>query len=300
MPNTISLPGDLQTPLGNSLKDPTKIQQRIFPESQFFLSEYLLRGPIDTPSGTVEYQIAKLDDQGYAEIGDVQDVEPDAVYPRLDGSQEDTSYGGTNQYGAEFKITYPAIRKNRENDLLRGSKWLRNHMVRDDVRRLDAVFRAAATAHNRTVTTAADARWDVEGAAYDALTAALGEAGDGVDYDTLILNKRDAYKLAAVRDIKEATRYTDTKATSPVYNSPLSRLDGLVGFENVVIHPNWVQGQALAVARGEAGFVGENLPLEVVSIDDPKHEAVWVRGRKEAAPFIDVPQAFTLFTGIFG
>ena len=30
------------------------------------------------------------------------------------------------------------------------------------------------------------------------------------------------------------------------------------------------------------------------------HEATWVRAREAAAPFIDVPQAFTLFTGIFG
>ena len=120
-----------------------------------------------------------------------------------------------------------------------------------------------------------------------------------MDYDTLILNKRDAFRLAAVKDIKEATRFTDTKATSPVYNAPLTRLDGLLGM-NVVVHPNWTQGQALAVAKGQAGFVGEELPLQLVTIRDEEHEATIVRARKAAAPFIDVPQAFTLFTGIFG
>ena len=131
-----------------------------------------------------------------------------------------------------------------------------------------------------------------------AVRIAFGDAGEGVDYDTLILNKRDAFRLAAVRDIKEATRYTDTRATSPVYNSPLSKLDGLLGL-NVVVHPNWEQGKALAVARGEAGFVGEELPLELVTIRDDVHEATIVRARKAAAPFIDVPQAFQVFEGIF-
>jgi len=299
MPKTISLPGDFNTPLASILKDITKVQGRVFPENQFFLSEFLLRGPVSVPSGVVETQVAKLDDQGYAERGDIQDVEPEGVYPRLDGSAEETTYGATNQYGAEFKITDVAVRRNRENDFVRGTKWLRNHMVRDDARRLTNVFSKAATDYSRVTATEVGQTWDVTGAAYDALTAAFGEAGDGVDYDTLILNKRDAFKLAAVADIKEATRYTDTRATAPVYNSPLSKLDGLLGM-NVVIHPNWTQGQALAVAKGEAGFVGEELPLELETIRDDVHEATIVRVRKAAAPFIDVPQAFTLFTGIFG
>ena len=46
--------------------------------------------------------------------------------------------------------------------------------------------------------------------------------------------------------------------------------------------------------------MGEELPLELVPIRDEKHEATILRARKAAAPFIDVPQAFTLFTGIFG
>lgn len=299
MPNTIMFPADFKTPVASALKDITKIQQRVFPNDQLFLSEFLLRGPIAVPSGTVEYQVAKLDDGGYFEHGDVQDVEPDGVYPRVDGYAEDTSYGGTNQYGAEFRVTDPAVRRNRVNDLVAGLPRLRNHMVRDDARRLKAAFNQAAATHSRITTTDSSALWSQEGAAYDALTAAFGEAGEGVDYDTLILNKRDAFRLAAVKDIKEATRFTDTKATSPVYNAPLTRLDGLLGM-NVVVHPNWTQGQALAVAKGQAGFVGEELPLQLVTIRDEEHEATIVRARKAAAPFIDVPQAFTLFTGIFG
>lgn len=299
MPNTITFPADFKTPLANALKEPAKIQQRIFPKEQSFLSEYLLRGPISVPSGTVEYQVAKLDDGGYFSRGDIQDVEPNGVYPRLDGYADETSYGGTNQYGGEIVITDPAVRRNRVNDLIAGGPRLRNHMVRDDARRLQAAFLKAAADHSRTTTTESSATWDKENAFYEALTAALGEAGDGVDYDTLILNKRDAFRLAAVKDIRDATRYTDTQGTSPLYNTPLSRLDGLMGM-NVVVHPNWTQGQALAVAKGQAGFVGEELPLQLVPIRDETHEATILRARKAAAPFIDVPQAFTLFTGIFG
>ena len=298
MPNTISLPGDFNSPLASLLKDPTKVQQRLFPQEQFFLSEYLFRGPVAAPSGTVEYQIAELEDGGYFDRGDVQDVEPEGVYPRLDGFSEATNYGGTGQYGAEFKVTDQALRRNRENDIVRGLSRLRNHMVRDDARRVTAVFNKASVDHSRVVPVEAGDTWDVEGKAYTAITSALGEAGEGVDYDTLILNKRDAFRLANAPDIKTATQYTDTAATSPVYNAPASRLNGLFGL-NVIIHPNWNQGQALAVARGEAGFVAEELPLEVVTIRDETHEATWVRARKAAAPFIDVPQAFTVFTGIF-
>lgn len=299
MPNTISFPADFNTPVANALKDITKVQKRTFPDDQFFISEYLLRGPVSVPSGTVEYQIAAIEDDLYFDRGDVQDVEPDGVYPRVDKYEEATQYGGTKQYGAEFKVTDPAVRRNRANDLVLGVRRLKNHMVRDDARRLMTVFNRAATDHSRISTTETGATWDVEGAAYDALTAAFGEAGDGVDYDTLILNKRDAFRLAAVKDIKEATRYTDTKGTSPLYNAPLSKLDGLLGM-NVIVHPNWAQGQALAVAKGEAGFVGEELPFQLETIRDAVHEATIVRARKAAAPFIDVPQAFTLFDGIFG
>lgn len=299
MPNTISFPADFNTPVANALKDITKVQKRTFPDDQFFISEYLLRGPVSVPSGTVEYQIAAIEDDLYFDRGDVQDVEPDGVYPRVDKYEEDTNYGGTKQYGAEFKVTDQAVRRNRANDLVLGVRRLKNHMVRDDARRLMAVFNRAATDHSRISTTEPGATWDVEGAAYDVLTAAFGEAGDGVDYDTLILNKRDAFRLAAVKDIKEATRYTDTQGTSPLYNAPLSKLDGLLGM-NVIVHPNWAQGQALAVAKGEAGFVGEELPFQLETIRDAVHEATIVRARKAAAPFIDVPQAFTLFDGIFG
>ncbi|WP_417653110.1 hypothetical protein, partial [Enterobacter hormaechei] len=78
-------PADFNTPVASALKDITKVQQRLFPQDQFFLSEYLLRGPISVPSGTVEYQVAKLDEGGYFDRGDVQDVEPDGVFPRVDG-----------------------------------------------------------------------------------------------------------------------------------------------------------------------------------------------------------------------
>lgn len=298
MPETIKFPADFKTPVANTLKDITTVQKRLFPENQFFLSEYLLRGPISVPSGALEYQIAATDDDNYFDRGDVQDVEPDAVYANLDGYREVTNYGGTNQYGAEFKVTDQAVRRNRANDLVEGTRRLRNHMIRDDARRLRAAFAKAATDYSRVTETQVGAKWDQEGAFWDALTAAFGEAGEGVDYDTLILNKRDAFRLAAVKDIREATRYTDTRATSPVYNAPLSKLDGVLGM-SVVVHPNWVQGQALAVAKGEAGFVGEELPLQLEAIPDRVHEATIVRARKAAAPFIDVPQAFTLFTDIF-
>lgn len=299
MPNTIMFPADFNTPVASALKDITKVQQRLFPQDQFFLSEYLLRGPISVPSGTTEYQVAKLDEGGYFDRGDVQDVEPDGVFPRVDGYSEVTSYGGTNEYGAEFRVTDAAVRRNRVNELTANLPRLRNHMVRDDARRLQAAFLKAAADHSRTTATESTATWDKENAFYEALTAALGEAGEGVDYDTIILNKRDAFRLAAVKDIRDSTRYTDTQGTSPLYNSPLSRLDGLMGM-NVVVHPNWAQGQALAVAKGQAGFVGEELPLQLETIPDRVHQATIVRARKAAAPFIDVPQAFTLFTGIFG
>ena len=299
MPNTIMFPADFNTPVASALKDITKVQQRLFPQDQFFLSEYLLRGPISVPSGTVEYQVAKLDEGGYFDRGDVQDVEPDGVFPRVDGYSEVTSYGGTNEYGAEFRVTDAAVRRNRVNELTANLPRLRNHMVRDDARRLQAAFLKAAADHSRTTATETSATWDKENAFYEALTAALGEAGEGVDYDTIILNKRDAFRLAAVKDIRESTRYTDTQGTSPLYNSPLSRLDGLMGM-NVVVHPNWTQGQALAVAKGQAGFVGEEMPLQLETIPDRVHQATIVRASKAAAPFIDVPQAFTLFTGIFG
>ena len=66
MPNTIMFPADFNTPVASALKDITKVQQRLFPQDQFFLSEYLLRGPISVPSGTVEDQVAKLDEGGYS------------------------------------------------------------------------------------------------------------------------------------------------------------------------------------------------------------------------------------------
>lgn len=298
MPNTLTLPGDYQPSVSSLLKAPTKIAGRIISPDKFFLSDFLFRGPIPTPSGVVEYQVTKLDDQEYAASGDVRDVEPGGVYPVLDGWDESSTFGGTNKYGAEYHVTQEAEDRNDINPMVKGNKFIRNHMVRDDARRLFNALTAAATAYDRYVTTEAGATWDVEGAAYDALTAAFGAAPEGVTFDTLILNQQDAFRLAAVADIKQATKYTDTRATSPIYNSPLSKLDGLLGL-NVVVHPNAPAKTGWLIERGGAGFVGLEKNFEVVVIPDDEHERKIVRGRKRAAPFVDTPGAFQVINGIF-
>ena len=98
---TITLPGDYQPSVRSLLKDPTKIAGRIISPDVSFLSDYLLRGPIATPSGVVEYEVAKLDDL-YAGRGDFQDIEPMAEYPMLDIAEGETTYGSSGKYGAGY------------------------------------------------------------------------------------------------------------------------------------------------------------------------------------------------------
>ena len=128
-----------------------------------FLSDYLLRGPIATPSGVVEYEVAKLDDL-YAGRGDFQDIEPMAEYPMLDIAEGETTYGSSVKYGAGYKVAYEAVDRNDVNPMIKGNRKIQNHLVRTDATRTLAAFEKAVLDNNRKVNATGD--WGKEGFAW--------------------------------------------------------------------------------------------------------------------------------------
>lgn len=293
---TLTLPGDYEPSVKSLLKAPTKIQGRIIDPNVQFLSDYLFRGPINTPSGVVEYQVAKLDDL-YAGRGDFKNIEPMSEYPMLDIGEEEETYGSTNKYGAGYKVSYEAVDRNDVNPMLKGNRKVRNHLVRTDARRALAAIEKAVLDNSRKVNATGD--WVTEGVAWNDLATALAASPEGYNYTTLMLNKADAFKLAKAPDIKGATKYTDTRATSPIYNTVFNNLNGLLGLE-VLINDFVPANKAYLIEKNTAGFVALEKDFQLRVIDQPETDHWLVQGSKRAAPFVDEPAAVQVIDKLDG
>lgn len=293
---TITLPGDYQPSVESLLKAPTKIQGRIISPDVSFLSDYLFRGPINTPSGVVEYLVAKLDDL-YAGRGEIQEIDPMSEYPMLDIGEEEETYGSTNKYGTGYKVSYEAVDRNDINPMIKGNRKIQNHLVRFDARRSLAAIEKAVTDNNRLVTATGD--WKGEGVAWTDLATSLASSPSGYNYTTLIVNKADAFKMVTAPDIKEATKYTDTRATSAIYNSVFNNLNGLLGLE-VIINDFVPANKAYLIEKNTAGFVALEKDFKLRVIDKPETDHWLVQGSKRAAPFVDEPAAVLVIDKLDG
>jgi len=275
------------------LKAPTVIQGRVIDPNVQFLSDFLYRGPIATPSGVVEFQVAKLDDT-YASRGDSKVIEPGAQFPTLDVAEGPATNGSTDKFGAEYIVTYEAVDRNDINPMLKGNRKLRNHIVRQDATRALAAIEAAVAEHSQV--TPASATWGTEGAAWEDLGSALASAPTGYDYDTLLINKQDAWLMARAADIKKAYQPTN-RADAQIYGSVFSPLNGFLGLD-VVINDFVPRGRTYLVQRNVAGFVALEKDFNVRIVDEPKTERYVVMGSKRSAPFVDEPAAVQVITGI--
>lgn len=293
---TITLPGDYRPSVKSLLKAPTKIQGRIISPDVSFLSDYLFRGPINTPSGVVEYQVAKLDDL-YAGRGEIQEIEPMSEYPMLDIGEEEETYGSTNKYGTGYKVSYEAVDRNDINPMIKGNRKIQNHLVRFDARRSLAAIEKAVTDNNRLVNATGD--WKGEGVAWGDLAKSLASSPSGYNYTTLIVNKADAFKMVTAPDIKDATKYTDTRATSAIYNSVFNNLNGLLGLE-VIINDFVPANKAYLIEKNTAGFVALEKDFQLRVIDKPETDHWLVQGSKRAAPFVDEPAAVLVIDKLDG
>lgn len=293
---TITLPGDYQPSVRSLLKDPTKIAGRIISPDVSFLSDYLLRGPIATPSGVVEYEVAKLDDL-YAGRGDFQDIEPMAEYPMLDIAEGEPTFGSANKYGAGYKVSYEAVDRNDVNPMIKGNRKIQNHLVRTDATRTLAAFEKAVLDNNRKVNATGD--WGKEGFAWMDLAKSLAGSPTGYNYTTLLVNKADAFKMVTAPDIREATKFTDTRATSAIYSSVFNNLNGLLGLE-VIINDFVPANKAYLVEKNTAGFVALEKDFQLRVIDKPETDHWLVQGSKRAAPFVDEPAAVMVIDKLDG
>ena len=293
---TITLPGNSPGPVFTLLKAPTKLAARIIPSDKKFLSEFLFRLRPGVASGVVEYRLSALE-QAYAAFGDVRVIEPMSEFPALDITEGPARFVSTDKFGGHFKVAYEARDRNDLDPIQRGIPVLRNHVVRLDAVRALAAIDAAVTANSLSVP--ASANWGTANAAWNDLGAAQASAPTGVTFDTLLLNKQDAFLMSKATDVKEATKYTDTRQTSPIFNSALSVLDGFRGL-NVIVNEFVPQGKAYLVQRadGAAGFIAIEKDFAVNVIDVQPTEHYQVNGSRRAAPGVDNPGAVQVITGI--
>ena len=293
---TITLPGDYQPSVRSLLKAPTKIAGRIIDPNVSFLSDYLFRGPVAAPSGVVEYQVAKLDDL-YAGRGDFQDIEPMGEYPMLDVGDEETTSGSTGKYGTGYKVAYEAVDRNDVNPMIKGNRKIRNHLVRADATRALAAIEKSVAENHRLVNATGD--WGKETFAWMDLAKSLAGAPTGYNYTTLLVNKADAFKMVTAPDIREATKFTDTRGTSPIYSSVFNNLNGLLGLE-VIINDFVPPNKAYLVEKNTAGFVALEKDFQLRVIDKPETDHWLVQGSKRAAPFVDEPAAVLVIDKLDG
>lgn len=293
---TITLPGNQaenEIIVRSLLKAPTVIAGRVIDPNIEFLSNYLFGANVPTPSGQVQYQVAKLDDE-YAARGDAKIIQPGSRFPTLDIEGEAETNGHTEKYGASYIVSYEAVDRNDILPMREGNRKLRNHIVRLDALRALTAIDSAVAANDQTV--AASATWDTERAAFKDLGKAQVSAPTGYTYDTLLLNKQDAWLLEQAPDLQNAWNATQ-RSDAQIYNSAFSTLSGFRGF-NVVINDFVPAGKAYLVDRGEAGFVALEKEFAITTHDQPETERWFVKGSKRAAPFVNQPAAVQVITGI--
>lgn len=270
------------------LKAPTVLAKRIITPSQQFLSDELFR-PGTTDSGVVIFNKAKKSDI-YPSRGDVQQIEPGARYPMVDVDEGGAEMALATKFGAGYKVTDEAKRRNNTNVIVKGNLKLRNAMLRQDAYRCLAAFRGAVPTIN------AVAPWTEPRAMREDVvrnTGAVRSLGLGYSPNTVIISPNLATELLLLAEL-DALMPRENRALNPLYNLSLSG----------ILQMNWLvnefadDNEAIILETKTTGVNVVEVPFNVEVEREGTKKTEYVLADKWSVPVIDEPESALIIRGV--
>ena len=274
--------------VSRALKDPTRLAQRIVPETVKFLSDELFRQGT-TDSGAVIYNEASVEGQ-YPSRGDVQQIEPGGVYPMVDIDEGGDKVALSTKHGAGYKVTEEAEKRNQANVVQKGNLKVRNALLRQDAARCLAAFESKVPTIN-----ALDP-FSVPKAAKATLLRARAQSVNlklGYNPRTVLINPTTVTDMLLLDEIQNFAPRENT-ALNPLYNPSIS---GLWGF-------NWIENEFVdedEIILLETKVTGINItenPYRVQVVPVPLEGIKYVIADKWGVPIIDEPGSALVIKGV--
>lgn len=274
--------------VSRALKDPTRLAQRIVPETVAFLSDSLFRQGT-TDSGAVIYNEASVEGQ-YPSRGDVQEITPGAVYPMVDIDEGGDKVALSTKHGAGYKVTEEAEKRNNTNVIQKGNLKVRNALIRQDAARCLAAF------DSKVPTVNALDPWTVPKAAKSTLLRGHAQVvGLKLGYNprTVLISPNTATDLMLLDEIQNYAPRENT-ALNPLYNPSIA---GLWGF-NWVVNEFVDDGDAILLEEKVTGVNITENPFRVQVVPVPLEGIKYVIADKWGVPIIDEPGSALVIKGV--
>lgn len=272
------------------LNDPVRVQRAIenITNLRFVADVILSQGPA-IPGGSVLYDQITTQGQIFLDR-DVEEIEPGADFPLLNGLEQGPLVAIARKYGGEVFITYEDERRDRRDKLGRRLTQLRNTIVRKVDRIAMATVRAAPiiqqTASGSWLTSATDIVRDIA-VAKNAIT----RQELGYFPDTALVNDDQELAMQVDKDIRDAL--------------PRELQDGLIRTGNVgrimgldfIATSQVLPGEVIVLQRKTAGSISDEIPLYTRPIRDERAERVYLHGARLPAVYITDPKSIVRITG---
>lgn len=272
------------------LNDPVRVQRAIenITNLRFVADVILSEGPA-IPGGSVLYDQITTQGQIFLDR-DVEEIEPGADFPLLNGLEQGPLVAIARKYGGEVFITYEDERRDRRDKLGRRLTQLRNTIVRKVDRIAMATVRAAPiiqqTASGSWLTSATDIVRDIA-VAKNAIT----RQELGYFPDTALVNDDQELAMQVDKDIRDAL--------------PRELQDGLIRTGNVgrimgldfIATSQVLPGEVIVLQRKTAGSISDEIPLYTRPIRDERAERVYLHGARLPAAYITDPKSIVRITG---
>lgn len=298
MPPVITGPYPLPAPTvaGNVLtvsmflRDPTRVQRAAEDLTRLrFVSDVIFGDGPAAPSGSVIYD--QITEQGQIFLDrDVEEIEPGADFPLLNGAEVGPLVAVARKYGGEVFLTDEDIRRDRRDKLGRRMMQLRNTIIRKTDAITMAALRAAPiigqVASGDWSTAATDIVRDLAIAKNSVSRLELG-----YELDTVLIHDDQELDLLSDKDIRDAL--PRERDDSLIRTGNVGRLMGLDFITTSQVAP----GEVIAVQRKVVGGLSDEVPLYARVIPEPRQEREYIHGARLPIPYVTDPKAAVRITG---
>lgn len=271
------------------LRSPPRVQRAIEDLTlQRFVTDAIFAGGPPAVGGAVVY------DQVTSSIlyleRDVQEIEPGAEFPLLNGVDAAPLVAVAKKYGGEVFFTDEEIRRDNRAILGKRTVQLRNTIIK----KVDAVGMAALRAAP-IIAQVASGDWS---AAATDIVADLATAKNsisrlemGYTADTALIHDDQELDLIKDKDIRDAL--PRERDNGLIRTGNVGRIMGLDFIATSQVNP----GEVFVLQRRQIGNVSDEVPLYARPIADERRERTYIHGARVPAVYVTDPKACVRITG---